>query len=105
MDRSIVALHGIGAHPDDTWCKPVKSKESGERYVNWLKDPEMLPAEVPKVRIMRFGYKSQWFGPNAIGQKTSAAANTLILALTRIREVCALRLILLDLPSLINTLI
>ncbi|KAK5240968.1 hypothetical protein LTS06_012280, partial [Exophiala xenobiotica] len=48
----IVAVHGLGAHPDDTWSK--KCGEGGEaRWVNWLEDKEMLPAVVPNARIMR----------------------------------------------------
>ncbi|KAJ9641089.1 hypothetical protein H2199_005757 [Coniosporium tulheliwenetii] len=41
----IVAIHGIGAHPDDTWCKNVGTDGEGRtRYVNWLSDPAMLPS-------------------------------------------------------------
>ncbi|KAK5240615.1 hypothetical protein LTS06_012395, partial [Exophiala xenobiotica] len=48
----IVAVHGLGAHPDDTWSK--KRGEGGEaRWVNWLQEEEMLPAVVPNARIMR----------------------------------------------------
>ncbi|KAH6653380.1 hypothetical protein BKA67DRAFT_503658, partial [Truncatella angustata] len=53
----IVAIHGIGAHPDDTWTW----KRPDER-TNWLADPNMLPKAVPNARIMRFGYESTWFG-------------------------------------------
>jgi hypothetical protein len=53
----IVAVHGLGAHPDDTWSK--KRGEGGEaRWVNWLQEEKMLPAVVPNARIMRYGYKS-----------------------------------------------
>ncbi|KAI1839870.1 hypothetical protein JX266_013920 [Neoarthrinium moseri] len=44
----IVAIHGIGAPPDDTWTY----KRSGER-TNWLVDASMLPKAVPNARIMR----------------------------------------------------
>ena len=55
---SIVAIHGIGAHPDDTWCKKLDAGCAGERYVNWLSDLHLLPAVVPQTRIMRYGYES-----------------------------------------------
>ncbi|KAG9511616.1 hypothetical protein KCV07_g10049, partial [Aureobasidium melanogenum] len=59
----IVAVHGIGAHPDDTWCKlrevDLDVTDPGS-YVNWLSDPAMLPKVVPNAQIMRYGYKSQW---------------------------------------------
>lgn len=58
-DHSIVAIHGIGAHPDDTWCKNVGT-EDRPRYVNWLEDAEMLPSVTSNARIMRYGYESQW---------------------------------------------
>jgi len=56
-------------------------------YVNWLSDPAMLPKVVPNARIMRYGYKSQWFGPNAIKQNSSRVARRLLIALRRERQV------------------
>lgn len=53
--RSIVAVHGIGADPDKTWT-------AAKGGVNWLTDPRMLPKAVPSARIMRFGYRSSWYG-------------------------------------------
>lgn len=48
----IVAVHGIGAHPDDTWCKNVGTADN-PRWVNWLVDENMLPAVASQARIMR----------------------------------------------------
>ena len=84
---SIVAIHGIGAHPDDTWCKKVNEGRPGEHYVNWLKDPRMLPAIAPTARIMRYGYESQWFGEDPIRQKAAVVAHRLLLSLRRARKV------------------
>lgn len=81
----IVAIHGIGAHPDDSWCKNVGTTES-PRWVNWLQDEDMLPAVAPNARIMRYGYQSQWFGEGAMRQKASTVAQRLLLALRRKRE-------------------
>jgi hypothetical protein len=75
---SIVAVHGIGANPDYTWTT------SG---INWLEHPSMLPEAVPKARIMRFGYDSQWFGENAIKQRLSTVAGGLLGALRAERNV------------------
>lgn len=47
----------------------------------------MLPATVPNIRIMRYGYKSRWFGADAIRQKASTVADRLIIALRRKRQV------------------
>lgn len=83
---SIVAIHGIGAHPDDTWCKNVGTAENPRR-VNWLDEEDMLPAVAPHARIMRYGYESQWFGEGAMRQKASTVAQRLLLALRRKRGV------------------
>ncbi|KAL9023809.1 MAG: hypothetical protein Q9196_006960 [Gyalolechia fulgens] len=83
----IIAIHGIGAHPDDTWCKQVDTGSSTERYVNWLGDAHMLPAVAPDARIMRYGYQSKWFGDEAIKQKASTVAQRLLLSLRRARKV------------------
>lgn len=83
---SIIAIHGIGAHPDDTWCKNVGTAES-PRWVNWLDEEGMLPAVASSARIMRYGYQSQWFGKEAMRQNASAVARRLLLALQRKREV------------------
>ncbi|RYO95235.1 hypothetical protein DL764_007720 [Monosporascus ibericus] len=41
----IVAVHGMGAHPDDTWCKKVDG-DDGPVYVNWLEHERFLRAVV-----------------------------------------------------------
>ncbi|KAH8696950.1 hypothetical protein GQ44DRAFT_98797 [Phaeosphaeriaceae sp. PMI808] len=94
----IVAIHGIGAHPDDSWCKDVGTKESPQR-VNWLGENGMLPAVVPSARIMRYGYESKWFGEGALRQKASTVAQRLLLALKRERKV---RLCVLDISPLLT---
>ncbi|KAI0549031.1 hypothetical protein F4679DRAFT_286302 [Xylaria curta] len=81
----IVAIHGIGAHPDDTWCKTIN--RCGERVpFNWLSDKKMLPAALPNARIMRFGVKTQWFGEGLIRQSVSTVALLLRIALARDRK-------------------
>ena len=47
---SIVAVHGLGGHPYDTWTE----ERSGKM---WLRD--FLPSQVPYTRIMSYGYDSQ----------------------------------------------
>lgn len=81
----IVAVHGIGAHPDDSWCKNIGTADN-PRWVNWLIDESMLPAVAPQARIMRYGYQSQWFGEGAMRQKASTVAQRLLLALRRRRQ-------------------
>ncbi|KAL8340712.1 hypothetical protein RB601_006689 [Gaeumannomyces tritici] len=81
----IVAVHGMGAHPDDTWCSQVPGQDP-PTYVNWLKDKEFLPASVPHARIMRYGYSSQWFGKNATKTKVSDISQAFLFDLDEFRE-------------------
>ena len=83
---SIVALHGLGAHPDDSWCANAGTKESPQ-WVNWLIEERMLPAVAPNARIMRYGYQSQWFGKEMMQQSVPTVAERLLRALKRTRKV------------------
>jgi hypothetical protein len=83
---SIVAVHGLGAHPDDSWCKNAGTAEE-PRWRNWLIEDDMLPAVAPHARIMRYGYESQWFGKEAMQQSATTVAERLLRALKRKREV------------------
>ena len=80
---SIVAVHGIAAHPKRTWTK---------NGVNWLTDSNMLPSVLPHARIFRFGYESEWLGSKAIQVKISTIANQLLQALKSLYSVSALLL-------------
>lgn len=86
---SIVAIHGLGAHPDDTWCENVGTRES-PRWVNWLHEESMLPAVATNARIMRYGYQSQWFGKGAVRMNVSTVAERLLRGLHRKRKVRSL---------------
>ena len=83
---SIVAVHGLGAHPDDSWCKNAGTAEEPQ-WRNWLIEDDMLPAVAPNARIMRYGYESQWFGQDAMQQSASTVAERLLRALKRQRKV------------------
>lgn len=48
---SLVAVHGLGGHPIQTWTDP-KTKKC------WLKDEEFLPRDVPSARVLSFGYNA-----------------------------------------------
>jgi hypothetical protein len=72
--NSIVAVHGLAAHPSKTWFHRKTN-------VNWLSDKEMLPAALPSARIMAFGYESCWYGDDAVKQSVSAVSDKLLAAL------------------------
>jgi hypothetical protein len=59
---SVVAVHGIGAHREETWSAPVVTPGGQRRWVNWLSDESMLRSKIPNIRVLNFGYKSDWFG-------------------------------------------
>lgn len=87
-----MAVHGIGAHPDNTWCKNVAPDGQDKQYVNWLENEEMLPSIAPQARIMRYGYESQWFGDNkssTVRLRASTIADQLLHELNFEREVRA----------------
>lgn len=81
-----MAVYGLGTHPDETWSKK-RETEGGSVWINWLEEPDMLPATVPSARIMRYGYKSGWFGQDSIKATASSVAQKLLLALRRERRV------------------
>ena len=97
---SIVAVHGMAAHPNDTWCAevPMKSGLSGNdgaqgqkpktnEYIDWLQDKNMLPKLVPTARILRFGYRSDPWGPNGVRTRGRDISQKLVFALQKEREV------------------
>ena len=86
-EPSIVAIHGIGSHPEDTWSKNISTDSQAPQFVNWLSHTDMLLSVAPNIRVLRYGYESAWFGDDAVRQKTSTVADRLLLALRRKREV------------------
>jgi hypothetical protein len=95
-----VAIHGLGAHPDHTWTENInRHNDKKAEYVGWLQAKDMLPNAVPNARILRFGYKSQWFGKadqEAGVVNLSSVAERLLRALERDRDVRKLVLSLLE---------
>ena len=127
-EGSIVALHGLGAHPDHTWCydldqhrtdssydadaseqgtqtkevpegKPPRKADRKERWqawvknkasvrwLNWLKDEDMLPAAFQDARIMRYGYLSEWKGDGRVTTRVSLISKDLLPLIKRERKV------------------
>ncbi|KAF5852116.1 hypothetical protein GGP41_000810 [Bipolaris sorokiniana] len=82
---SIVAIHGLGAHPDKSWCKNVGTAEAPQ-WRNWLIEDDMLPAVAPNARIMRYGYTSQWFDRIKMQLGMSIVAEQLLRALKQQRK-------------------
>ncbi|KAK2590299.1 hypothetical protein QQS21_012025 [Conoideocrella luteorostrata] len=51
----IIAVHGLGSNAEWAWI----CKDDG-KHINWLREPDMLPAKVPKARIALYRYESKW---------------------------------------------
>lgn len=84
---SVVAIHGLGAHPDDAWCKTIESPlgKSGKKI--WLVDEDMLPRFVPRARMMRYGYESYTCEKHAMHHNMTTLAQRFLAALKRERRV------------------
>ena len=76
---SIIAVHGLGAHPDHAWSMPSAEDES--KKVDWLKDEDMLPSFVPNARILRYGYYAKWFGEDSVKSRIQDMAMELLYTL------------------------
>ena len=58
----------------------------GKNGVHWLRDDNMLQKTIPNARIMVYGYRSQWIGPDAVQMKLSSVADALLHAIHQDRE-------------------
>jgi hypothetical protein len=57
----IVAVHGLGAHPEFTWTCEAPASSAGrtdKRRVHLLND--LLKAGYPEARILTFSHNSDW---------------------------------------------
>src|SRR5436305_10928 len=59
---SIGAIHGIGAHPNDTWCKNISQDPHIPPMSTGLTMHICYPSVAPDARILRYRYESSWFG-------------------------------------------
>ncbi|KAL6855647.1 hypothetical protein J3F83DRAFT_753806 [Trichoderma novae-zelandiae] len=55
FECTIIAVHGLGSNVDWSW-----TWKDDEKCVNWLQDADMLPAKIPKSRIIAYNYDSKW---------------------------------------------
>ena len=79
---SIVAVHGLNGHPFKTW-----TTHETNRF--WLGDPDLLPSNLKRARILTYGYNAS---VAALLGKTSSDrimqhAQTLVAELVADREV------------------
>ena len=81
---SLIAVHGIGAHPLHTWSYWNPDTHA---VVNWLKDDDILRQNFSHARIMIFGYRSDWKGQKSSDVTVSDVAKRFCEALARARRV------------------
>ncbi|KAK0710851.1 hypothetical protein B0H67DRAFT_554915 [Lasiosphaeris hirsuta] len=57
----LVAIHGLGAHPEQTWTSKTTAAQPGDsntQRVHLLRD--LLAPDLPSARILSFCYSSDW---------------------------------------------
>lgn len=75
-DVDLIAIHGLGGHPSETWT-------SGQK--NWLRD--FLPFDISALRVLTFGYNSiMAFNGFRPGSSTTEVAQILVDAIARLRK-------------------
>jgi len=77
-----------------TWSSlrsPDLDSSIPESWINWLDDKEMLPAAFPAARILRYGYRSDWFGEAALDTRAATIAGSLLDELQSSRKDCSNR--------------
>ncbi|KAJ4423231.1 hypothetical protein N0V82_002092 [Gnomoniopsis sp. IMI 355080] len=75
-DVDLIAIHGLGGHPSDTWTCGRK---------NWLCD--FLPSEISALRVLTFGYNSTTaFNGSSPGSGITEVAQNLLDAIIRLRQ-------------------
>ncbi|KAI1299765.1 hypothetical protein F5Y03DRAFT_247246 [Xylaria venustula] len=61
----IVAVHGLGAHPEYTWtCHAPAMRDGPRRRIHLLRD--LLTESFPEARILSFAHISDWLGKASI---------------------------------------
>ncbi|KAK2600176.1 hypothetical protein QQS21_005121 [Conoideocrella luteorostrata] len=88
-DVDIVAVHGLGSDADWSWIF-----KDGHKPIHWLRDPDMLPAKVPKSRIALYSYESRWHA-DAPKTRLSLCGEELAHSLRSFRAGCPRRPIIL----------
>jgi len=77
-----------------TWSTlrdPGLDREDPANWIDWLDDEEMLPAAFPTARILRYGYRSDWFGEAALNTRATTIAEGLLDELRTARKDVPLR--------------
>lgn len=64
-----MAIHGLAAHPVETW---VAKKGKW----NWLEN--QLLSIIPEARVWTFGYDSSWCGDKSVDTRLSEVASKLL---------------------------
>ena len=69
IKESIIAVPGLGSDMTYTWVS---------KGVHWLRDESMLQKTIPKARVSVFGYRSQWYGKDAVEIRLSTISRDLL---------------------------
>ncbi|KAL4883893.1 ankyrin repeat-containing domain protein [Aspergillus karnatakaensis] len=75
----IIAVPGLGSDMTYTWIS---------KGVHWLRDNTMLPKAIPQARVLVYGYRSQWYGPDAVDIRLPVIGHDLLEAIKVDRREC-----------------
>jgi hypothetical protein len=87
LHLSIVAVHGIGAKRGTTWTAKREVEAGKPEFINWLSHETMLPNKVSHMRVLSFGYASDWFDDNVMHTSLLSIGRMLLICLLRERRV------------------
>ncbi|KAF2148555.1 hypothetical protein K461DRAFT_232934, partial [Myriangium duriaei CBS 260.36] len=85
---SIVAVPGLGAHPEESWTWFPPRKRENARYgaFNWISDPNGLIKLYPNSRIMLYDFASAWHGSKRVRATLKSICTVLLDNLLEVRK-------------------
>ena len=90
LHSSIIAVHGLGAHPDHAWVRHKTTSGGPDEDVRWLTD--LLPQTLReykisiRARIFCYNYQSAWLGSHLTKNRLEGLAERLIDDIHNARE-------------------
>ena len=84
--KSIIAIHGLDTSSPGTWTAWKIPNKPNSGKVHWLKDPHMLPNEMPTARIFTYDWSASLVGPGVSQNRLADHARALLNSISGERE-------------------
>ncbi|KAI0377723.1 hypothetical protein F5Y04DRAFT_171762 [Hypomontagnella monticulosa] len=81
----IVAVYGLGAHPEYTWMAEPPSGGTPSEKINWLSHKDFLTRDFRGARVLLWAYNADWFMDASLSRAPDKAS-TFIRALSEYRQ-------------------